>query len=276
MKRHMAVDGHLPPGRDVLSVCTDGKSLTKRYRRWLSALMLLFLFISGNVVHAQQFNSDNYWTAPHGTETSIITVGQNYSLIMVTAALFPKWEFNLGATLYKEDLSQNTTDHFSTNAYVKYMVYENEAKNGGWAVMAGTGANPGYFQGGAVTSSFDTYWASFPITFPFANGDVSWDIMPGFIYNKEYGTTNNSAWGYTYSTRLAVYKVIPQSAIVAEVFGTEGDAQSDAQYKVGVRWESKNVIMALTYGDTFKQGEGAGFEFGVMFLSPQFLCFGPC
>jgi len=230
----------------------------------------------GPPVRAQQFNSDNYWTAPHGSETSIITAGQRYSLIMVSAALFPQWEFNLGATLYKEDTVQNTTDHFSTNAYVKYMVYENEAKNGGWAIMAGTGANPGYLQEGTITRSFDTYWASFPVTIPFLNGAVSWDIMPGFLYNKEYGATEETAWGYTYSTRLAVYKIVPQSAIVGEIFGTEGDAYSKAQYKFGVRWESKHVVAALTYGATVDGSSGAGVELGVMILTSPFLCYGGC
>jgi len=52
---------------------------------------------------AQQFNSDNYWTAPQGTETTVLTLGQHYSALLVTGALFSGWEFNVGATLYRKD-----------------------------------------------------------------------------------------------------------------------------------------------------------------------------
>lgn len=100
--------------------------------------------------------------------------------------------------------------------------------------------------------------------------------MPGATYNQEYGTQKETAWGFLYSSRLAIYKIVPQSAIVAEVFGTEGDAYSKPQYKAGVRWESKYVIAALTYGGAVDGSQGGGIEFGVMVLTPPFLCMGGC
>lgn len=234
------------------------------------------LFVAGPCAQAQQFNSDNYWTAPHGTETTIATIGQHYSALVGVVTLFPTWEFNLGATLYKEDQTTNTTDHYSTTFYVKHMMYENEAKNGGWAIVGGTGLQPGYLKSGTISGDFRTYWVNVPITIAFLDGALSWDILPGVSLNKEYDVQKEKAWGYTYSTRLAAYKIIPQSAIVGEIFGTEGDAYSKPQYRAGVRWESKSVIAALTYGAALDGTRGAGLEFGIMILSPQFLCIGGC
>lgn len=197
-----------------------------RHRRIAHREMLgvWFALLAGAAAPAygQQYNSDNYWTAPHGTQTTVVTVGQSHSTLLDVVALFPGWEFNVGATLFRKDQDAGTVRHFSTTAYVKYMFYENEAKNGGGAVMAGTGVVPGFYQSGSITSDSRSYWAYAPVTLPFFGGAVSWDLMPGVTVNKTYGTTNEATTGFLYSTRLAVYKVIPQSAIVGEVFGTEG------------------------------------------------------
>lgn len=243
---------------------------------FLFLLLVVTTIVAAPGAQAQQFNSDNYWTAPHGTETTVLTLGEHYSTLLVVAALFPGWEFNIGTTLFRKDQEANTTDHFSALGYVKYMFYENKAKTGGLAAMGGTGLNPGYLEAGTTTSNLKTYWFSVPVTFPFNDGAISWDLLPGVAYNREYGTSNDTAWGATYSTRLAVYKVIPQSAIVGEVFGTAGEAYSEPQYRAGVRWETKYVITALTYGAALDGSRGAGVELGVMTLSPPFLCFGGC
>jgi hypothetical protein len=66
--------------------------------------------------------------------------------------------------------------------------------------------------------------------------------MPGALVDLDYGNNKETAWGFTYSTRIAVYKVIPQTAIVAEVYGTEGKAYSKPECKVGLRW---NIIVIL-------------------------------
>jgi len=223
---------------------------------------------------ARQFNSDNYWTAPHGVATIIATAGQNYSTLLDVAALLPGWEFNIGATLFREDELTNTTNHYSAIFYVKHMFYENEAKTGGWAVMAGTGVYPGYLKSGTTTTSFRSYWLNVPVTFAFFENTLSWDILPGVLYNQDYGLDKENAWGYTYSTRLAIYHVIPQSAIVAELFGTEGEAFADPQYKAGVRWESPNIVAALTYGAGFDGNRGGGIEFGIMIFTTPFLYIG--
>lgn len=243
-------------------------------RKWWVLTLLLTCFAAP--AYSQQFNSDNYWTAPHGTETAVVTAGQKYSTLLGVVSLFPNWEFNLGATLFQQDSDTGTPRHFSTIAYVKYMFYENEAKNGGWAVMAGSGVVPGFYQAGSITDDSKSYWASFPVTVPLFDGTLSWDIMPGYTVNKSYGTTKDTSTGFLYSTRMALYKVIPQSAIVGEIFGTEGQAYSEPQYRIGVRWESKYVIVALSYSDAFNHRQGAGIEFGIMTLSPRFLCFGGC
>jgi hypothetical protein len=96
--------------------------------------------------------------------------------------------------------------------------------------------------------------------------------MPGALVDLDYGNNKETAWGFTYSTRVAVYKVIPQTAIVAEFYGTEGKAYSKPEYKVGLRWEPNSyIIPAITYGGCFDGSPGAGFEIGVVIFSPQFL-----
>jgi len=74
----------------------------------LGCLALLF---TGTHAHAQQFNSDNQWTAPHGVSTLIATAGQEYSAVLAVAALFPDWEFNAGVTRYYGDLESQTDQH---------------------------------------------------------------------------------------------------------------------------------------------------------------------
>ena len=237
----------------------------------LGLTLVMALALLSPRLEAQQFNSDNYWTAPHGVLTFTTTHGQHYSFIMGTVALFPRWEFNFGANLYRKDKETNTTAHFSNTIYVKYMFYENAAKTGGWAVMGGTGIFPGYLEADTVTDSFKSYWISVPVTFPFFDNNLSWDIMPGATVNLNEGKKDETAWSFTYSSRLAVYKVIPQSAIVGEVFGAAGKGGSKPQFRVGVRWESEHIVIAATFGAAFDGSQGAGFEIGIMLLSPPFL-----
>lgn len=235
---------------------------------------LLGIAVGNTEVRAQQFNSDNYWTAPHGVSTLVGTVGQNYSALLDVFALFPGWEFNFGATIYREDKRTSTLNHVSAIFYVKHMLYENEAKTGGYSLTMGTGVNPGYLQAGTVTTSFKSYWFYAAATFPFFDNTLSWDILPGALLNLDYGADQEKAWGFTYSSRLAIYKVIPESAIVGEIFGTEGQAYSKPQYRVGIRWESKTIVAALSYGAALDGTRGAGVELGVMIFTPPFLGFG--
>jgi len=99
--------------------------------------------------------------------------------------------------------------------------------------------------------------------------------MPGGVVNTDWGSAKTTASAFTYSTRAALYGIIPKSAIVGEVFGAAGTAHSDP--KAGIRWEPNyNVTVAATYGSALNGSEGAGFEIGVMIFTPRFLCRGGC
>lgn len=64
----------------------------------------------------------------------------------------------------------------------------------------------------------------------------------------------------------------PKTAIVGEVYGTEGQAYSTPEYKVGLRWEPNDyIIPAITYSSNFEGGLGAGLEIGIVIFAPQFL-----
>lgn len=232
----------------------------------LAGLLAVLLGASG-AAEAQQFNSDNQWTAPHGVGTFVLTVGQEWSTLMATTALFENWEFNLGVTRFPEDPEDQTEDHYAGTFYVKHRFWENEAENGGFALMFGTGHIESYLSEGEVTDTFRSWWANAVYTLPFRGGDVALDIMPGFIVNLDKDRTDNKTWNATYSSRLAIYKIIPSSAIVGEVFGTVGEQHTPPQYRVGVRWESPHVIVAATYGREFDGAGGPRFEVGAMVLT---------
>ncbi len=246
------------------------KCINRTYARWLGALALMVFIGVSAPAYCQQFNTDNWLLLPHGTGMGVATVGQEYSTMYLGYGFAPKWEVDISATLYDDDPSTGTAARYSTSGFVKRLLYENEEQTGGVSVMAGIGQAPYYYQAGIRVEDFANYWAVVPVTFPFLDNAISWDIMPGVTYNKEYGATEETAWGYSYSTRLAIYKIIPQSAIVAEVFGAVGEADQQAQYKAGVRWESKYVVIALTYGDGLEGNDGAGVELGFLIFTPSY------
>jgi hypothetical protein len=198
--------------------------------------LLVLVLLAGVSVRAygQRFNSDNWWVLPHGVALGIGTVGQRYSSMYLGYGFLPGWEVDVSAALFKKE-GENTTNHYSTGAYVKRLIFENETRTGGLSVMAGVGSTPGFLQSGDVTRDLKSYWADFPLTIPFFDNRISWDIMPGVSYEEEHGSEKKAAWGFLCSTRVAIYKIIPQSAIVAEVFGVEGEAYSKPQYRAGVR-----------------------------------------
>jgi hypothetical protein len=53
-------------------------------------------------------------------------------------------------------------------------------------------------------------------------------------------------------------------------------AYSEPQYRAGIRWESKQLIIAATYSAAFDGSDGAGFEVGFMYVidPKKFLCLG--
>lgn len=218
-------------------------------------------------VSAQQFNSDNQWTAPHGVATFVLTAGQEYSAVVVTAALFEGWELNAALTRFPEDPESRTEDHYSGSFWVKHRLWQNEAENGGFALSFGTGHSPSYLSEGAVTDTFRSWFGNAIYTVPFRDGDVQLDLLPGAIVTLDKDRSDNDTANFSYSSRLAVYKVIPRSAIVAEVYGTVGELHAPPQYRAGIRWESPRVIVAGTYSRQFDGGGGARFEIGVMVLT---------
>ena len=250
------------------------------FNSWAGAVRVLIaiaVFIAASApVEAQQFNSDNQWTAGHGVATVIGTVGEEYSALLAVAALLPGWEFNIGVTRYEADRELGTETHNTGTFYLKHTIRQNQAETGGAAITFGTGVNPSHLEDGEVTDTFDSWWVNGVFTFPFRDGAVTWDLLPGVLVNLNQDDQEDVAWGMTYSTRLAIYKVIPQSAIVAEVFGTTGEAYAKPQYRAGVRWESKHLVIAATYGAQFSGSGGPGFELGFLYLTDpkKFLCIG--
>jgi hypothetical protein len=261
-----------------MSVCCLALRVLNAARR--GARLFLLAVAAGAVAPgaaAQQFNTDNYLAMPHGTGTFLLTYGQSYAVLLNSFSLFPSWEFFAGATMYWSENDASSTDSFSTTLYVKKMFYENAEKNGGFAVMGGSGGFPGYLEKGEIVGSFRTYWIAAPLSVPLFKERLLWDIMPGTVVERDLPREKGAAWAFTYSTRFALYGVVPQSAIVGEVFGAEGGAGSAAEYKAGLRWEpSPSVVVALTYGSALDGSKGAGLEAGVMVFTPRFLCFGGC
>lgn len=237
-------------------------------------LMLTFILLPGfvNEAKAQQFNTDNYLSMPHGTGTFVLTTGQRNAGMASSFALIPNWEFFAQVFLFWENEQELSPQHFNLQVYTKYMFWVNEKNTGGGAVFLGIGKSPGYWEQTEFIETHRNVWTALPITIPFFNNAVSLDLMPGALYDWSNRQAGEPAWGFTYSTRLAVYKIIPQTAIVAEVYGTEGAAYSRPEYKVGLRWEPNNtVVPAITYGGTFDGSRGARLEIGVIIVSPQFL-----
>ena len=225
---------------------------------------------------AQQFMGDNQWTAPQGVSTQAASVGEEYSQYIAVLAALEGLELNAQFTHYYDDPRDLTESHTSGSFYAKYRISENDAKTTGYSIFFGTGVNPDYLDQGVVTQAFDSYFSTLTATYGFNNDRILLDVMPGFTVNLDQGDTGENAWGFTYTSRLAIYDVIPQSAIVTEVFGTAGEAYAPPSYRVGVRWEGKKWIWAATYSDAFDGSGGAGFEIGFIYFTEPRFCFGGC
>ena len=208
--------------------------------------------------------------------TIILTYGERNTMLMTTFSLLPRWEFTGAAYLYNEDNDPTTDDGHSTSLYAKYMIYENEAKTGGWAVKFGTGLDPGYLDGeDRVNDAFQTYWTNVPITIAFLDNTISWDIMPGASVTKHYGPEEKTAWAFTYSTRLAWYPYNPTLSVVGEIFGSEGNLNTRPEYRTGLRWEPDQYsVLAVSYSDELGGNHGAGWEVGLMLFTPPFFGIG--
>jgi hypothetical protein len=248
-------------------------AMARHARCALTAVALGFAALSAQ---AQQFNSDNQWTAPHGVGTLVLTAGQEYSSAIGVAALLPDTEFNIGVTRFRDSPEDRTDAHYSGIFYIKRRLTENEAGNAGTSISFGTGISPSYLSAGEVTDTFQSWFATYAYTMAFRDGQITWDLLPGVMVNLDKDQEDETAWGATWSTRAAVYKIIPQSAIVAEVFGTAGEAYAEPTYRVGIRWESPRLVVAATYGDSFDGAGSPRFEIGLMYLTNphRFFCLG--
>ncbi|WP_104734290.1 hypothetical protein [Hanstruepera ponticola] len=215
-------------------------------------------------IEAQQFVGDNQWVAPQGVATFVATAGKEYSQFYGVLAFLPEWEFNTQLVYYYDDPRTNSDSYLSPSFYLKRRLYQNESETAGYAVLGGVGLFPQHLDQGEVTQGFNSWWVVGVATYAFANNTVLWDILPGATVNFDHKQTGNTAWGFTYSSRLAVYNIIPQSAVVGEVFGTAGQANAPFSYRAGVRWESPRWIAALTYSNAFDGSYGAGLEMGLM------------
>lgn len=257
----------------ILSICT--RACTAMLT---TALLVGIALLPVSRTHAQQFNSDSWLSKQHGMVTLIPTIGKRNFMLMNTYSLFPKWEFTMAAYLYNNDGDVTTNDGYSATLYAKYMVYQNKAATGGAAVKAGTGMFPGTLDEELrVKDAFRTYWMNTPVTLPFFDNKLSWDLMPGVSMTRDYGQDEETAWAFTYSSRLAWYPFNPQASLVGEVFGSAGETGTIPEYKIGLRWEPGPYgVFALTYGQEFNGKNGAGFEFGIMLFTPPFACIGGC
>jgi hypothetical protein len=245
-----------------------------RFGGWLISVFPMLALMAP--AQAQQFMGDNQWTAPHGVSTQAVTVGEEYSQYIFVLAFKEDWEINAQFTHYYDDPRDSTESHTSSSFYVKHRISENDAGTTGYSVFIGTGLNPDYLDQGEVTQAFESYFSTLTATYGWNNDRVLLDVIPGFTVNLDQGDMDETAWGFTYASRLAIYDVIPQSAIVTEVFGTTGEAYAPPSYRAGVRWEGKKWIVAGTYSDAFDGSVGAGFEIGIIYFTDPRFCFGGC
>ncbi len=140
----------------------------------IAVLVLLALGCVTEPARGQQYNSDSWISKPHGTVTTILTLGERQSMWMMTSSLIPRWKFTGAVYVYNNDKDPATDDGYSTSFYVKYMFYENEEKTGGFAVKVGTGLGPGYIDGNErLQDAWQSLWTNVPITIPFFNNRLS-------------------------------------------------------------------------------------------------------
>ena len=245
-------------------------------RHFLALLLFTVSLAHSEMAHAQQFAGDNQWVAPAGVSTLVGSVGEDYSSAILVGALIPEWEFNAMATYYYDDPRNASEDYVASTFWAKHRLFETDDGTEGYSVQFGTGLLPHHVEEGSVTDAFKTYFVHGTATYAFADNKVLLDFVPGVIVNLDQDDNDETAWGFTYVSRLAVYDIIPQSAIVGEVFGTAGEAFAEPSYRFGVRWESENLVIAATYSDAFDGSGGAGFELGIIFFTQPRFCIRGC
>ena len=248
-----------------------------RMTRTIGAV-LFGLVAAASSAEAQQFNGDSYLSKPAGTITFILTAGQRNSMMMAGFSLLPRWEITTSIYVFNADSDTATDEGYSSQIYAKYMVYENVAKTGGFAVKFGTGLDPGYLDTeNRVKDAFKTYWSNAPLTLPFLNNRLQLDVMPGVSATSEYGTEKEVVWAFTHATRLAWYPISPKWSVVGEVIGAEGQGTAPPEWRAGWRWEpNASTVFAATWDEEFGGDNGAKFEVGLMLFTPPFFCIRGC
>jgi len=237
-----------------------------------SLIGCVLMIFSLSQTYGQQFNTDNYLTMPHGTGTFVITGGERNSSFISSFALIKNFEFFFQANLFKDTRVNGYSQHYTTTAYAKYMFWANKENTGGAAAFLGLGQAPGYYTNTKYTKMHRNFWTAIPITLPLLNNSLYWDVMPGAMVDFANGEAKDKAWGFTWSSRIAIYKIIPKIAIVGEIYGVEGKAYSKPEYKVGVRWEPNDfIIPAISYGACLDGSLGSGLEIGIVIYTPSFL-----
>jgi hypothetical protein len=242
----------------------------------VALIALAGLLVSPNSATAQQFYGDNQWVAPHGVATVVGIAATEYSQVIATAALLPEWEFNLSLVYTYDDPLTRSSSYNSGSLYIKRRLSQNDAETTGYAIMAGTGLWPEHIVDGNVSGAGESWWANLNASYSFLDNNVLLDVLPGFVVDLDRERSGEEAWGFTYGSRVAIYGVVPRSAIVAEVFGTTGEAYTEPAYRAGLRWESTKLIVALTYTDAFDGSAGGGLELGFMYFTEPRFCFGRC
>ena len=242
-----------------------------------SALALAAMLSIPCTASAQQFVGDNQWVAPHGVATITPVVGSEYSQFIFVAALLPEWEFNFSASRFYDDPLTGSEAYDSYGIWAKYRIFETEAGNGGYSVVAGTGNWPDHIVQGSVASAGESYWANLTATYALFDDRWLLDLLPGFTLNLDNDRQNETAWGFTWASRSAIYGVIPKTAIMAEVFGTAGEAFVEPSYRAGLRFEPNDKFtLTLTYTDAFDGSSGGGVELGAFYFTEPRFCFGGC
>ena len=232
-------------------------------------LCILLACLSGGAdqAEAQQFYGDNQWVAPHGIATLVGIAATEYSQFIATAALIPEWEFNLSVLYTNDDPLTRSSSYNTGSFYIKRRLSQNEGETAGYAIMAGTGLWPEHIVEGNVSSAGESWWANLNATYSFLADDVLLDVLPGVVVDLDRERSGEQAWGFTYGSRVAIYGLVPHSTIVAEAFGTTGEAFVEPSYRAGLRWESSKLVVALTYTDAFDGSAGGGLELGFMYFT---------
>lgn len=97
------------------------------------------------------------------------------------------------------------------------MFTENATKNGGFAIAFGQGANPGFSVRDSLGSSHKQLFAIPELTIPLLSGKLLWNLNPGVFVDFDYGEESDTVWRFSHATRMALYGVVPRSALVGEI-----------------------------------------------------------